>query len=227
MLLLTATLVATMPARDATAEGEPERAPLEDTAAGLAPAGVDLNRPLLDGEVRLSYRFLGTWQKDNFVGSSKVTAEEVQTPSYTSVPDTRDRAVHIVGLDWAPHARVTLAVRLPVLSIDEKETSFAAPPDPDLHSDGVGDFSFGILVPFMRKGEESTSVALMIGAPTGSTPIILAAGFSALIAVAMPAISPPPPMATSTVSTSRFCFRISSATVPWPAITAGSAKGCI
>ena len=47
-------------------------------------------------------------------------------------------------------------------------------------------------------------------------------GFSALAATAMPEISPPPPIGTISVSRSGWSASISSAIVPWPAITAGS-----
>ena len=43
----------------------------------------------------------------------------------------------------------------------------------------------------------------------------------------IPAINPPPPISTKMASMSPPCWRrISSATVPWPAITSGSSKGC-
>ena len=44
---------------------------------------------------------------------------------------------------------------------------------------------------------------------------------SALAAVAMPPISPPPPIGTTSTSSSGAASSISSASVPWPAITAG------
>ena len=48
---------------------------------------------------------------------------------------------------------------------------------------------------------------------------------SALAAVAMPPISPPPPIGTTSTSRSGAASSISSASVPWPAITAASSKG--
>ena len=65
-----------------------------------------------------------------------------------------------------------------------------------------------------------------VGAPVGSTPTILMPGRTALAAAATPAIRPPPPIATTSVSAIGICARISSANVPCPAITCGSAKGC-
>ena len=47
-------------------------------------------------------------------------------------------------------------------------------------------------------------------------------GLSALAAMAMPEISPPPPIGTTSVSISGAVPSISSASVPCPAITSGS-----
>ena len=50
-------------------------------------------------------------------------------------------------------------------------------------------------------------------------------GRSALAATAMPEIRPPPPTPVMIVRTSGHCSTISSATVPWPAITSGWSNG--
>mmetsp|Transcript_7739 Transcript_7739/g.27204 ORF Transcript_7739/g.27204 Transcript_7739/m.27204 type:complete len:380 (+) Transcript_7739:493-1632(+) len=63
-------------------------------------------------------------------------------------------------------------------------------------------------------------------APAGSTPITLTSGRTLLTNAATPAASPPPPMGTNTASSlPAHCRSISIATVPCPAITAGSSKG--
>ena len=54
------------------------------------------------------------------------------------------------------------------------------------------------------------------------TPTISIAGLSALAAVATPAISPPPPIGTTSTSSSGTSASISSPIVPWPAMIAGS-----
>ena len=59
------------------------------------------------------------------------------------------------------------------------------------------------------------------------TPMTRISGRSALTYAATPAISPPPPTATKIASMGPGCWRrISMPTVPCPAITAGSSKGC-
>ena len=167
--VLASTPASAMPAPEGAGESDFKRAALEVTAAGQAPAGVDLDRPLSGGEWRISYRFQGTWRTGNWDGSERISAAEARAegPPYTQVPITRDTAMHVVGLDWAPHERVTLLVRLPIMSVDEVAI-FGPPAEAKTHASGVGDLSFGVLLPFMRKGEQSTSVSLMFGAPTGS-----------------------------------------------------------
>src|SRR4051812_9188437 len=61
---------------------------------------------------------------------------------------------------------------------------------------------------------------------SGSTPMTRASGRRAFMAAAIPLTSPPPPTGTITTSGTGPSSRISSATVPWPAMTAGSLNGC-
>jgi len=80
----------------------------------------------------------------------------------------------------------------------------------------------------------SASVALAVGISTPlksayidgnwsvCTPMIEIPGFSARAAVAMPEMSPPPPMATQRQSSSGRCLSISIAIVPCPAMTSAS-----
>ena len=56
-------------------------------------------------------------------------------------------------------------------------------------------------------------------ASAGSTPTIRAFGCSARTAVAIPLMSPPPPIGTSSAPRSSTASAISSPAVPWPAIT--------
>ena len=58
------------------------------------------------------------------------------------------------------------------------------------------------------------------------TPTTRMSGLSALAAVATPAIRPPPPTDTTRVSRSGCSASISNASVPWPAATPSSSKGC-
>jgi len=61
---------------------------------------------------------------------------------------------------------------------------------------------------------------------SGSAVMILVPGRSALTALAMPVVSPPPPYGITIASGSGRSSRISRPIVPLPAITAGSWTGC-
>jgi len=61
-------------------------------------------------------------------------------------------------------------------------------------------------------------------APAAWTPTSRTRARASSIARAVPASSPPPPTGTTIASRSGRSSSISRATVPWPAITAGSSK---
>ena len=71
----------------------------------------------------------------------------------------------------------------------------------------------------------SASERASFAAPSGSTVTTLARGASALIAVATPEESPPPPTGTATVATPGQSAAISSPIVPCPAMMAGWSNG--
>jgi hypothetical protein len=141
------------------------------TAAAQPPVGIDIVEPLEIGEWRISYRFLGRFQRGNQIGTKRVSEDEASVaadPPYTEVPRSRDTKAHIMGISWAAHERITLVARLPIMAIDESATGFGGAESTKTSSNGTGDLAFGMLVPFMRRGEQTTSVSLMVGAPTGS-----------------------------------------------------------
>mmetsp|Transcript_11152 Transcript_11152/g.68697 ORF Transcript_11152/g.68697 Transcript_11152/m.68697 type:complete len:250 (-) Transcript_11152:3967-4716(-) len=61
--------------------------------------------------------------------------------------------------------------------------------------------------------------------PRGSAPITCMLGLMALAATAMPESRPPPEMGATITSRCGTCASISTATVPWPAMTRGSSNG--
>jgi hypothetical protein len=64
------------------------------------------------------------------------------------------------------------------------------------------------------------------GKRSTSTPTISIEGFFAFAAMLMPEMSPPPPIATTIVSSPGCCASISSPQVPCPATMSGSSYGC-
>ena len=83
--------------------------------------------------------------------------------------------------------------------------------DRDALGDGRAAAGAPALTPRMRAVNE--------GYMAGSTPTTRMSGFTCLAAVATPEIRPPPPIGTGRTSRSGTSSSISSATVPWPAIT--------
>jgi hypothetical protein len=87
--------------------------------------------------------------------------------------------------------------------------------------------------PSTNEGRYSTSTgcpaanaAASAAPPCGSAVTILVAGRSALTALAIPLVRPPPPYGITIASGSGRSSRISSPIVPLPAITPGSWTGC-
>jgi hypothetical protein len=78
-----------------------------------------------------------------------------------------------------------------------------------------------------RTGAPASSDGGYAAAPAACTPMIRMSGLSALAATAMPESRPPPPRPVTIVLASGHCSRISSATVPWPAITSTWSNGWI
>ena len=74
-------------------------------------------------------------------------------------------------------------------------------------------------------GRPAASDGGYAAAPAACTPTSRTSGRSDFTATAIPAASPPPPMPTTMVRTSGHCSRISSPTVPCPAMMSGWSKG--
>jgi hypothetical protein len=134
----------------------------------LAPIGVTDARSLGKGEWALSYRYSLTHFDDMRDGTHRETTDDL-LQIYDETPRKRDYQVHLFGLAYAPHRRVTLSAKLPVI---QQKTRMVAGGSPrqnfNTSSSGVGDLELRVLVPFMRKRNESLQVEFGITAPTGS-----------------------------------------------------------
>ena len=75
-----------------------------------------------------------------------------------------------------------------------------------------------------RTGLPAAIAAAKLAHRDGSTPTIFTCGASSLVAKAIPAIKPAPPIGTTMASRSGTCSRISRPTVPCPATIAASLK---
>ncbi len=135
----------------------------------LAPLGITDARSLSKGEWALSYRYSWIHQDDMRDNTHReFTSDLLQI--YDETPRKRDTHVHLFGVSYAPHRRVTLSVKLPVFSQETKVVSDVSGPVQRFSTDssGLGDLELRVLVPFMRNRNESLQVEMGITAPTGS-----------------------------------------------------------
>jgi hypothetical protein len=138
-----------------------------DDPAALAPVGVVNGETLLHGQWALSYRYAFIHQDDLRDGTNRRSTSDVLA-RFAEAPRKRDTHVHLFGLAYAPHPRVTLSAQLPVLVIETDATANAGG-NFSTDTDGVGDLELRALVPFMRKDNETLQLEMGLSAPTGST----------------------------------------------------------
>lgn len=172
MALALTLFVGSLPASAAEAEAPKElpraKRSTGDDAAALAPIGVTDARTLARHQWALSYRYSWIHGDDMRDGVDRESTDDV-LQGYGETPRKRDVHVHELGVSFAPHRRVTLSARLPVIT---QKTQVVAGGMTREHfsttSSGIGDLELRALVPFMRKRNESLQLEMGITAPTGS-----------------------------------------------------------
>lgn len=139
-----------------------------DSAAALAPIGITDARALAKNQWALSYRYAWIDSEGILDGSGHDSTSQV-LGSFGETPRERDVQIHLIGVSYAPHGRVTLSAKLPVVS--QRTRVVAAGPPLDgftTSSSGVGDLEVRALVPFMRNRNQSLQIEMGVTAPTGS-----------------------------------------------------------
>lgn len=138
-----------------------------DDAAALGPMGLTDTRTLDRGEWAFSYRYWLIHQDDMRDGTHRVDTDEV-LQRFEQTPRKRDTHVHLLGVSYAPHRRVTVSAKLPVIT-QKTHANAGGPPTSgfETESSGVGDLELRALVPFMRKRGESLQIEMGLSAPTG------------------------------------------------------------
>ena len=139
-----------------------------DDAAALAPVGLTDMGTLDRGDWALSYRYSLVNQDGMRNGTGREATREL-LEVYDETPRKRRTHVHLLGVAYAPHSRVTLSAKLPVVSQKTHVQAGGPPPERfSTESSGVGDLELRALVPFMRKRGESFQIEMGLTAPTGS-----------------------------------------------------------
>jgi hypothetical protein len=131
--------------------------------------GITDARTLAEGEWALSYRYSFIHSDDMRDGTHREGTGDV-LQRFQETPRKRDKQVHLFGLSYAPHRRLTLSAKLPVITQETKRAARGSPHDHfETESSGVGDLELRVLVPFMRNNRQSLQVEMGLTAPTGST----------------------------------------------------------
>lgn len=149
------------------AESSPSTASAASRASPPPPIGVRSPTALDAGQMRLAYSFERIRSREIFVGSRDRTQSEILIGFYQQAPTELDVTLHEFELAYAPHSRVTLVVSLPFVEKELQRLSLTNGRS-EIQTDGVGDLQVSVIVPFIRKGRESSQVHIGVKAPTGS-----------------------------------------------------------
>jgi len=140
--------------------------------APAPPLGVRFGEPLEEQRFRVGYSFDRIVHKGMLIGDQHVSPSHVLDPAnsfnpYDRTPRSLEVIVHSVQLAYAPHPRTTLIVEVPFV-MKELETLHASGLRTEASTEGIGDIGFALVVPFIRKGGESTHLHVGLDVPTGS-----------------------------------------------------------
>ena len=133
-----------------------------------APVGVRFAEALEGKRLSVAYSWERIQGQGLRAGRNKITPDHARDVlGFTTTPRSLQVTIHTVQVAYAPHPRVTLVAEVPILR-KELETVDAAGTRSHAHTDGVGDIGFYAVVPFIRKGSESSQIHLGFDAPTGA-----------------------------------------------------------
>ncbi len=133
-----------------------------------APIGTRFPEPLEGERLRIGYQFKRSKAQGLLLADRDAHPGYVRGRfiPYTETPRALEITAHILEIAYAPHPRTTLVVQVPFLQKDLETLEESG----DRHRDqteGVGDIVFALVVPFIRKGGESSHVHVGFDVPTG------------------------------------------------------------
>jgi hypothetical protein len=149
-------------AQEADEASAPVRAPVPP------PPGVRFGEALSGDRLRIGYSFERIQSQGLMVGTREISAEYArEVRGFSQTPRWLHVTVHTLQIAYAPHPRVTLLTEIPFLQKELQRVDAESRRRQD-QTDGVGDVTFAVIVPFIQKGAESTQVHFAVTAPTGS-----------------------------------------------------------
>lgn len=135
-------------------------------ASPPAPIGVRRAQAIASGELRLGYSYERLRNRELQVSGADRTQTEILNPTSLLAPVALDVTEHIFSLAYAPHSRVTLVAEIPLIVKELEQLSSAG--RNQRQTQGLGDVSLAVIVPFIQKGRESSQLHIAVEAPTGS-----------------------------------------------------------
>jgi len=145
-----------------------EKAPSQ--SAPPPPLGVRFGEALEGQRFRIAYSFDQMQRKGMLIGDNQVSPSEVLSDSfnpYDRTPRRLEVTVHTIQLAYAPHPRATLIIEVPFL-LKKLQTRDDLGRVTQEQTQGVGDIGFALVVPFIRKGNESSQLHIGFDIPTGA-----------------------------------------------------------
>jgi len=159
---------------EVASDAEPAEAASDPSypSAPPPPVGVRFGETLEGRRLRIAYSWERIQSRGLRVGNDHVSPEFVLAPppdglGFARTPRSLEVTVHTFEVAYAPHPRVTLIAQLPFIQ-KELETRDGGGLHRQDQTEGVGDVGFVLLVPFIRKGQESSQVHVGFDAPTGA-----------------------------------------------------------
>jgi hypothetical protein len=143
-----------------------------DDSEPPSPIGLRFGEPLENDRFRISVQFerihkQGLRVSDDGISPSELFDNVPPSPVYLRSPRSLAITSHTFQLAYAPHPRVTLVAVVPFLQ-KELESLAASGLRSEVQTQGIGDLGFAVVLPFIRKGKESSHVHLGFDLPTGA-----------------------------------------------------------
>ena len=132
-----------------------------------APIGVMADHTHKLGEAMLSYRFMTMEMDGERDAGSRISNADVFAKGYLVSPTRMRMQMHMLGVMWAPHDRVTLMAMAPWIDNRMRHLT-AAGTGFTTRSEGFGDLRLSALLPLHHGPRGEWQVNLGISAPTGS-----------------------------------------------------------
>jgi hypothetical protein len=156
-----------------------------------APIGVMADHRHRQGELMLSYRYMGMWMEGNLIGDNNVSPDKIATtvpnrffgapgqpPTLRVVPTEMNTDMHMFGGMYGVTDKVTLMAMLPYITKDMHHITYQGGMGTtrlgtfETKTDGIGDASLTALIGLYdtktAQGSQHLNLLLGMSAPTGS-----------------------------------------------------------